>query len=135
MVHHWVSLQNNKIKQVCDNKKILNIFKDVNTYFYGDYDLDIFMLSKNEDKKTDVYTMAMRCDCDYRNDRYDSNFYHLSEIINKFGEVSPNNLKKIFPKRETMKITKSITMQDDGNFVKIACETERFYYLLCFSTS
>lgn len=133
MVHHWVSLKNNKIKNVCDNKKILNIFKDINTYFYGDYDLDIFMLSKNEDKKADVYTIAIKKSyCDYKNV---SNFCHLSEIINKFGEVSTNNLKKIFPKRETMKITKSVTIQDDGNFCKIGCETDRFYYLLCFSTS
>ena len=141
MVIRWISLVNNKIDKVCENKKILSIFKDDNTYFYGDYELDIFISSKND--ASDIYLVISEVISLSRGwisnrglqDAFESNYKNLSEIINEFGNVSSNNLRKIFPRRENLIVINSITLRNDGNFKMIACETERFYYVFCFATS
>jgi len=144
MVHHWISLINDKINKYCDNTKLLKIFKDENTYFYGDYDLDVFMNAKNEDKS--INNLESIIDkvisngngwirCAKREIPEESNYVNLSEIINLFGNVSSNCIKKMFPKKENLIIKRSIKVRSDGNFIMIACETEKFYYVFCFATS
>ena len=145
MVIKWISLVNNKINKVCENKKILRIFKDGDTYFYGDYELDIFISSKNDERigiVLGIYDVISRVisssrgwisNCDSK--AVKSNYTNLAEIINEFGNVSSNNLRKMFPRRENLIVINSITLRNDGNFKMIACETERFYYVFCFATS
>lgn len=41
----------------------------------------------------------------------------------------------MIPRRETMNVIKAITVRKDDNFIIHACETEKFYYVICFATS
>ena len=50
MVHTWISLNNNQINKKCLNYKIINIFKNSESFFGGDYTLDIFVGVKQDYK-------------------------------------------------------------------------------------
>ena len=135
MVHLWISIVNDKLNHICDHKKILKIFNEETTYFYGDYNLDIFMLSKNEWKNADLNKVVERVLDEDINTLKDESYTTLGEIVQKFGQISEKNLKRMFPKKENMNVNKSFTIRNDGNFYTIACETERFYYVFCFVSS
>ena len=51
------------------------------------------------------------------------------------GIIPDNEFKKMFPRRENYKVNKGIKLRKDGNFIMYACETEKFYYVICFATS
>ena len=51
------------------------------------------------------------------------------------GIIPDKELKKMFPRGENYKVKKGITLRRDGNFLMYGCETEKFYYVICFATS
>jgi hypothetical protein len=139
MVHSWVHLRNNKIIYNCLNNKVKNIFINNGTYFYGDYDLDIYLGTKSDYnnlqsvvKKVFEYKLKQ---CFKIRDERIGDYTDIKYIINEFGNVESTKIKRFLPRKETYKVIKSIIYRYDGNVKVIACETERYYYLFCFITS
>ena len=60
---------------------------------------------------------------------------HLDKYMYDCGIIPDNEFKKMFPRRENYKVNKGIKLRKDGNFIMYACETEKFYYVICFATS
>jgi hypothetical protein len=143
MVHTWVSLRNDRIGTPCDNRRVLRIFHGENAaHFYGDYDLDIFMGTKHDYKSLDAVIAKTTAKsggwihCVSPEDGTDSTAYSsLFDIMNEFASASQSQKRKLFPWRETGDLVRVRRMRDDGNFKMYACETQRFYYVLCFATS
>lgn len=141
MVQTWISLCNDKIFSDCMNKSILRIFKNNNAYFYGDYELDIYISSKNDYFNIDDMLKQVIDNgsgwirCVRLDDTKNYECYSLSDIINKCGTVSDKAIRKMFPRKDNLLIKNALEIRNDGNFIMFACETERFYYVICFATS
>ena len=139
MVHHFVSLQNDKIAHKCMNKRVLRIFKDEYTKFYGDYDFDIYIGTKHDyDCLEFVCEKVMSIEsgwikhCEFEKELIDRS---LSSIVSEFASLSDQTMKKLFPRKESFKVQKIIQYRNDGNFKMFGCESEKFYYVFCFATS
>lgn len=141
MVHTWISLENNKIAHPCKNKRILRIFKNENVYFYGDYTFDIYLGTKHDYTSLDAVVSKViengngwirHNDMNKAVSSYISN---LSEYISKCGDLPYNEFKKLWPRSENYEVLRGYVFRDDGNFLMYACETCRFYYVICFATS
>ncbi len=141
MVHSFIHLKNNKVYKKCLNYRISRIFKNEHTYFYGDYDFDVYIGTKNDYSCIqDVFKKVIQKESGWiRNCKLEheikGNYCSLTNIINEFGYISESQMYKIFPKKETKEVKNSYIYRKDGNFQMIACETERFYYVFCFATS
>jgi hypothetical protein len=142
MVHTWVSLQNDRITRPCDNRRVLRIFRVTDTCFYGDYELDIYMGTKHDYTSLDavIAKVIAKGSGWIQNarpeDAQDTTTYgSLFDIVNEFGSVGHSEKRKLFPWRETGDLVRATVLRKDGNFGMVACETRRFYYVLCFATS
>ncbi len=142
MVQLWVSLINEKFSsRQCENKRILRIFRDGETMFYGDNELDIFITPKKDyvNLSSIVERIKGKCGGWVRNlkvsDGVVSTESTLSRIVSNFGRVSESGLRKMFPRKESGVVTQCIVYRKDGNFYAYGCETERFYYVFLFATS
>ena len=133
MVHIWISLRNDKINLPCQNKRILRIFRNKSVLFYGDYDLDIYLGTKHE--YTNLEQVISKVINITLNDIKPNELTHIGSYMSYCGIIPDNEFKKIFHCRENYKVTKGITLRKDGNFIMYACETEKFYYVICFATS
>jgi hypothetical protein len=143
MVHSWIRLRNNKIVEKCLNDRIIRILKNKDTYFYGDYDLDVYIGTKHD------YSNLQSCvakviqigkgwikNCLINNDEMIGCFGStIIGVIWQFGSIDEKYSKKILPRRDTGILKKTLVYRNDGNFKMIACETEYFYYVFCFATS
>lgn len=134
MVHTWISLENNRLNHICQHTKVLKIFKNQNNYFYGDYNLDIFLSSKKEYKQ-DLETFVLKLVPNGERQEYQREYKNLYEVIENFGWISTSDIKKMFPRKENMTVYKTITICNNGNYMTLACETERFYYMFYLVTS
>jgi hypothetical protein len=141
MVHMWISLRNDRIGSTCQNKRILRIVKHPDVRFYGDYDLDIYLGTKNDYKSLEAVVSTV-IDSGYgwiRNCRLERTVPNektsLLQYISDCGFMPDKQCMRMFPRREDCKIMKGITLRKDGNFIMYACETTRFYYVICFATS
>ena len=139
MVHLFVSLQNDKVNHKCMNKRVLRIFKDEYTNFYGDYDFDMFVGTKNDysclefvcEKVISIESGWIK-QCKFEKEIIDSS---IGLIVSEFCSLQDQTMKKVFPRKESFKVQKIIQYRNDGNFKMFGCETERFYYVFCFATS
>lgn len=144
MVHHWISLRNDKINNSCVNKRILRIFRNNEVRFYGDYEFDIYLGTKNDyDNLESVVKKVIYNGSGWIN----NNQLHkaklcyvtdLSHYISHCCLIPVREFKKMFPRRENRNnynIVKALELRNDGNFYMYACETSRFYYVICFATS
>ena len=141
MVHTWVSLTNDKIDQLCQNKRILRIFRNECVRFYGDYNLDIYLSAKNDYANIEAAVSRV---IDSRggwiqrtkmSDASPCEMGRLDQYMSDCGYIPDREFKKIFPRREDGKVIKGIKVRKDGNFLIYGCETTRFYYVICFATS
>jgi len=125
MVQLWISLINEKVNRKCINSKITRIFKDKHTYFYGDNELYIYIGTKNEyscleevvDKVISIETGWIR-NCG-RFEPTEEPPISLSRIINQFGNIDEDILRKIFPRKEDYIVDDNcryIKYRNDGNF-------------------
>ena len=142
MVHLWISLVNEKFSEsVCENKRVLRIFRNNQSWFYGDNELDIYLTAKKDypDLSHVVERVIAKRGGWIRNLKISngvpSHESNLSQIISNFGFVSESGIKKMFPRRENGIVTNCVVYRKDGNFFAYSCETERFYYVFCFATS
>ena len=141
MVHTWISLRNDKINSPCQNKRILRIFRNESVRFYGDYNLDIYLGTKHDYTNLEqVISKVINISSGWikkitLNDIKPNELTHLDSYMYDCGIIPDKELKKMFPRRENYKVTKGITLRKDGNFIMYACETEKFYYVICFATS
>jgi hypothetical protein len=142
MVHAWISLRNDKLKDKCHNTRAPWILRDKEkAFFYGDYDLDVFLTAKKDYK--DLASAATRVieqkggwirqikGTDAR-PSYESS---VAQIMSNFGRISDSALRRMFPRKETGVIINALVYMKDGNFIFQACETEKFYIVFCFATS
>lgn len=140
MVQLWVSLQNNRISGPCMNRRVTRIFLDEYVFFYGDYDLDIYIGTKHDYRSLDDVVHKVRDKCTgwirYCHERESVVQKSLKDVIGECGNLTHKSLPKVFPRRESVWDTVQCEIyRDDGNFKMFACETERFYYVICFATS
>ena len=140
MVHTWISLRNDKINSPCQNKRILRIFRNKSVLFYGDYDLDIYLGTKHDYTNLEqVITKVINISGGWiRSNKMSISpirLNHLDKYMYDCGIIPDNEFKKMFPRRENYKVNKGIKLRKDGNFILYACETENFYYVICFATS
>lgn len=141
MVQLWVSLRNDKIGKSCVNKRILRIFKNDQVYFYGDYDLDIYIGNRNDynSLNTVIEKVINResgwIECVKLDDSTVCEKTNMEHVISEFGRVPMKELKKMFPRKENLKIVQAVELRRDGNFFMYACETMFYYYVFCFATS
>ena len=141
MVHTWISLRNDKINSPCQNKRILRIFRNKSVLFYGDYDLDIYLGTKHDYTNLEqVISKVINISGGWiknitLHDIKPNELTHLDSYMSYCGIIPDKELKKMFPHRENYNVTKGITLRKDGNFIMYACETEKFYYVICFATS
>ncbi len=141
MVHNWVHLKNNQITKSCQNKRVLRIFKNSEVLFYGDYDLDIYMGTKNDYDSLEsvIYKVISKSDGWVSNHEFTEAISYdkdnLQYYISKCGYIPYKEFTKIFPHKENYNVVKGLKIRDDGNFLIYGCETLRFYYVICFATS
>ena len=140
MVHTWISLRNDKINSPCQNKRILRIFRNESVRFYGDYNLDIYLGTKHDYINLEqVISKVINISGGWIRSNKMSiepiQLNHLDKYMYDCGIIPDNEFKKMFPRRENYKVNKGITLRKDGNFIMYACETEKFYYVICFATS
>jgi hypothetical protein len=142
MVHLWVSLQNNRIKQPCLNKRVERIFRDRYSFFYGDYNLNIYIAGKEDYesleevvKKVTNVAGGWVSGCKQRKCVEQG---PMRDIIGECGHIIHRSLPKLFPRRDNAAIWDKVQFdvyRCDGNFKMFAWESARFYYVLCFDTS
>lgn len=144
MVQLWVSLTNKKVIRKCINSKITRIFKDKHTYFYGDNELNIFIGTKNEySRLEEVVDKVISIETGWihncrRFEPTEEPPISLFRIINQFGNIEENVLKKIFPRKEDYIVNDNcryIKYRNDGNFYMSAYQSNKFFYVFCFATS
>ena len=141
MVHTWISLCNNKIERPCENKRILRIFKNDDVCFYGDYELNIYLGTKHDypNLETVVSKVISNSNGWVRyitpDNAKQTESSYLSNYISSCGWMPDNEFQKMWPRREDCRVVKGYELRKDGNFQMFACETSRFYYVICFATS
>lgn len=142
MVQLWISLRNDKVTKKCINSKINRIFRNNQAFFYGDYDLDIYIGTKNEynslEKVVEKVISIENGWIRYCKFEKEESPISLSRILLKFGRVDDNCLKKIFPRKEEHIIDENcryLIYRNDGNFHMSAFQSNKFYYVFCFATS
>lgn len=141
MVHTWISLRNDKLYHPCQNKRILRIFKNKDVRFYGDYDLDIYLGVKNDYDSLEAVISKVISNGDgwIRNIQISNaklcDTSNLTYYISDCGFMPFKEFKKMWPRREDYKVLRGLELRKDGNFYMYACETERYYYVICFATS
>ena len=141
MVHTWISLTNDKMDRPFQNKRILRIFHNEDTRFYGDYNLDIYLSAKND--YTNIEAAVTRViasrggwiGATKMSDTTPCAMGRLDQYMLDCGNIPDREFKKMFPRREDGKVIKGLTVRKDGNFLIYGCETTRFYYVICFATS
>ena len=137
----WISLRNDRIGSQCQNKRILRIVKHPEVRFYGDYDLDVYLGTKQDYKNLEsVISKVIDSGSGWiRNCRIDTAITnentHLKKFMSDCGYMPDKQCMRLFPRREDGKVIRGITLRKDGNFIMDACETTRFYYVICFATS
>lgn len=134
MVHLWVSLENNKIRQPCLNRRVVRIFKDGATLFYGDYCLDIYVATKHD---YDHLEAVVRKVSDREHEREKVEHMRMKDIIGECGYITHTSLPKIFPSKDGESLWEHVQCEiyrNDGNFKLFAFETTRFYYVIRFVT-
>lgn len=137
----WISLRNDKIGKPCLNKRILRIFRNEDTFFYGDYEFDMYIGTKHDYSSLDDVISKVIDKANgwirYINleDGVPCEKSHMSSYISDCGCVSDSSFRKIFPQKENYNVLKGVVLRKDGNFTMYGCETERFYYVFCFATS
>lgn len=141
MVHSWIRLVNDKIVKPCINPKVVSIFQNSESRFYGDYDLDIFIGTKHDYHSLEETISSVietqkgwisNCKLEHSKQKV---YSLLSQIISEFGYIENHSIKKILPKKENQNVLQTLELRNDGNFKMISCETEKFYYVFCFATS
>jgi hypothetical protein len=144
MAHLWVSLCNDRLSEPCLNKRILRIFKHEWTRFYGDYELDIYLGTKNDYEGLEgvVERVVARGRGWIRNLREPERVatdQTLLRVLDRCGDVPSTMLHKFLPRKGVAEasepLVRCLVYRADGNFTAIACETERYYYVVCFATS
>jgi hypothetical protein len=139
MVHTWISLRNDRIGDLCLNRRITRIFRTGDAMFYGDYDLDVYIGTKSDYDGLEATADAVidRSRGWVRNCRLEKEMEYrtLSRVLSEFGSVSDSQLHKVFPRKEKGTVVRTLQYRKDGNFTLLACETERAYYVFCFATS
>jgi hypothetical protein len=141
MVHTWISLRADTLGDHCLNRSVCRIFKDESTYFYGDYDLDVFLGTKHDYADLSAVVEKVvgsargwvsRCGL---SSKVPGAYTSLDAILGEFGNISHSQIHKLLPRKEKRGVVQSWIYRKDGNFTLIACETEKFYYVFCFATS
>ena len=142
MVHTWISLRNDKMNDKSLNTRGPLITRDrEKAFFYGDYDLDVFLTAKKD--YGDLESVVRRV-IDQRGgwirqikatDARPSGETSVAQIMSNFGWISDSALRRMFPRKENGVIKNALVYRKDGNFSFYACETEKFYIVFCFATS
>lgn len=147
MVQLWISLTNKKLKRKCINSKITRIFRNEQNYFYGDNELDIYIGTKNEYKSVEevvdkVITIESgwirNCGRIWGKEPIEEPLISLYRVINQFGNIDDNLLKKVFPRKEDYEVNEEnryLIYRNDGNFHMSAYQSSKFFYVFCFATS
>jgi hypothetical protein len=141
MVHTWIVLRNDRVTEKCLNSRVTRLFKNKKAFFYGDYDLDVYLGSKHDDGSLEatVQKVIDRGGGWLRNIKVEKRelgaYRRIDSIISEFGRVDDDQLHKFLPRKESGALKQSFVYRKDGNFIFIACETERFYYVFAFATS
>ena len=121
MVHTWVSLTNDKIDRLCQNKRILRIFRNEDVRFYGDYNLDIYLSAKNDYANIEAAVSRV---IDSRggwiqrtkmSDASPCEMGRLDQYMSDCGYIPDREFKKMFPHREDCEVIKGIVLRKDGN--------------------
>jgi hypothetical protein len=144
MVQLWISLFNDKILRPCINqKKICRILKNSYTRFGGDYELEIYLGTKNEYNSLEEIVQKVFKNGSgwiknlkyYEKKELPFSKYELLNVLWNFGRVDENDLKDFYPRKETFEPIQYFQYRNDGNFQCFALETTKFYYVYCFATS
>ncbi len=141
MVHSWIILRNDKVTEPCLNSRVTRLFKRDKAFFYGDYDLDVYLASKHDYKNLESVVgrvidrssgWVTRCSLA---DGVVGEYRRLHNIISEFGRVDDDQIHKFVPRKESCELMQSVIYRKDGNFALIGCETDRFYFVFAFDTS
>lgn len=125
-------------------RHVRRIFRDTDTCFYGDYDLDIYLGTFNDYPTLEEAVAAVLRrgtgwirHCSLEGAAAGSRTYRtLGHVVDEFGRLSERNLRKMFPRRETGDLVRTLVLRYDGNFKMIVVESQRhLYYIFCFATS
>jgi hypothetical protein len=124
------------------NSRVCRLFKSKKAFFYGDYDLDIYIGTKSDYKCLEhVVNKVIQKggggwigNCRLENGTYIPN-RSITSIINEFGNVYDSQIHKFLPSRDKFVMKQVFDYRNDGNFKMIACETDHLYYVFCFATS
>ena len=145
MVHAWVSLCNDRLSGACINPRVLRIFKNEDTRFYGDYDLDIYIGTKHDYTSlhrvvdTVVHEKGTGWIRNIRDVEHILEDRSLTSILSECGWVPTKELPKLLPRKGVaeagLPLVNCWVYRNDGNFKVVACETGRYYYVICFATS
>lgn len=144
MVHTWVSLRNNRLADACMNPRVLRIFKNENVNFYGDYDLDIYLGIKHDYRSLEDVAKAVIRDGggwiqNLKGPEQSLTDRSLTSILSECGWIPAKELRKLLPRKGVAEASEALVRCDvyrkDGNFMMFACETRRYYYVICFATS
>jgi hypothetical protein len=141
MVHTWIVLRNDRVTEKCLNSRVTRLFKNKKAFFYGDYDLDVYLGSKHDYASLEAAVAKVLDKCGgwvcqvTVEKRVPGAYNRINSIISEFGRVDDDQLHKFLPHKESGMLKQSFVYRKDGNFTLIACETERFYYVFAFATS
>jgi hypothetical protein len=126
------------------NPRVLRIFKNEEVYFYGDYELAIYLGIKHDYRNLEDVAKAViqegsgwiRKLTEPERSLTDRS---LTSILGECGWVPTKELRKLLPRKGVAEASEVLLRCDvyrnDGNFMMFACETERYYYVICFATS
>jgi hypothetical protein len=126
------------------NSRVLRIFKNEEVYFYGDYDLDIYIGTKHDYRSLgDVAAAVIQAGRGWiRNLKEPERSLtdrSLTSILSECGYVPTCELSKFLPRKGVGeagdRLVRCDVYRKDGNFAMFACETQRYYYVICFATS
>jgi len=141
MVHMWITLRNDALAGKCNNSRVTRLFRNKKAYFYGDYDLDVFLGDKHDYKSLEAVVAKVLArssgwirTCKLENEKIGT-YTTMHHIISEFGRLDDSQIHKFVPRKEKCAIVQSRIYRKDGNFSFIACETERYYYVFAFATS
>lgn len=146
MVHRWLSLQNDRFRRPCMHRRVTRIFRDPGNFFYGDYELDIYVGTKNDyfhmedvlrkvmktDDITNMYGFLRNLEFEGGGTLVDRS---IESVVFEMGHFSMTSTRNLFPRRETFETRVCIEFRNTGNDKMFACETERFFYVIFFATS
>jgi hypothetical protein len=141
MVQTWISLRNDRIGAPCVNRRVTRIFLRDDVRFYGDYDLDIYLATRNEYPTLEAVVAAVIrrgggwVSCCPMTPPKEDTVPDVSHCLWEMGRVPETLNRKFFPRKELYDSCRQVDYRNDGNFILRAAESSRFFYVFCWATS